>query len=73
MEQIKLGERLLLGVTEASAYTGVAVPTLRLWIRRGQLPVVRAGRRVLLQRQMLEERAASGQLVPPAAKKVRTA
>jgi excisionase family DNA binding protein len=34
------GERLL-GCTEAAAYVGVSVPTLRHWRRRGLVPHVR--------------------------------
>ena len=66
-------EKLLFGVSEAAELLSLSVPVLRLWIRQGKLPCVRAGRRVLLHRQVLEERAASGTLVPPPTKKARTA
>jgi excisionase family DNA binding protein len=59
-------------VPEAAQFLSLSVPVLRLWIRQDKLPCVRAGRRVLLHPQVLEERAASGALVTPPARKART-
>jgi excisionase family DNA binding protein len=47
-------ERLTLTVNEAAAVVGVHPLTLREAIRRGEVPSVRVGRRVLIPRKALE-------------------
>lgn len=48
-------EPLAYRVIEAARVTGLAVPTLRLAIRKGELPVARFGRAVLIRRADLED------------------
>ena len=52
-----------LSVPQAAQYLSVSIPALRKWISKGQIPVVRAGRRVLLSRAEIDARLASGQLL----------
>lgn len=44
----------LLNLREGSAATRLSIYTLRAWIYQKRLPCVRLGRRVLLQREDLE-------------------
>jgi excisionase family DNA binding protein len=48
-----LTERLL-SVEQAALYLGVRPRTIRKWIATGRLPVTRLGRRVLLDKQLLD-------------------
>ncbi len=41
-------------IREASKLSSLAIPTLRLYIRRGKLKVRKAGRRVIISRKELE-------------------
>ncbi len=45
---------MLLNVTRAAKELGLGVSTVRALIRRGPLPTVRIGRRVLIRSQVLE-------------------
>ena len=47
--------KLAYGMDEAAQMLGVSSTQIRSWIRRGKLRVVRAGRRVLIRREVLEE------------------
>jgi excisionase family DNA binding protein len=54
-----------LSVRETANFFGVSPSAIRLWISQGRLRCVRAGGRVLIDREYLEQRAASGQLLEP--------
>jgi excisionase family DNA binding protein len=54
-----------LSVKETSEFCGVSASSVRLWVSQGRLRSVRAGGRVLIDREYLEARAASGQLLEP--------
>ena len=47
--------KLAYGMDEAAQMLGVSSTQIRSWIRQGKLRVVRAGRRVLIRREVLEE------------------
>jgi excisionase family DNA binding protein len=59
-------EKILLSLKDASAGYGVAVPTLRVLIRKGRLPVVRCGRRILIRKAVLDWRSEAENLAEPA-------
>jgi excisionase family DNA binding protein len=53
------GERMnvagrLLSVDQSAAYLGLRPRTVRRWIVTGRLPVTRLGRRVLLDKELLD-------------------
>jgi excisionase family DNA binding protein len=50
----QVAERLTFSVTEAAIAAGVSERTFREYIARGDVPVVRIGRRVLILRSQLE-------------------
>jgi excisionase family DNA binding protein len=62
-----------LGVREAAEFLNVSQSAIRLWVSQGRLRCVRAGGRVLIDREYLEQRAASGQLLEPVCEGERTA
>ncbi len=47
---------------EAPEFLSVSQSACRLWIAHKRLKAVRCGRRVLLEREYLEQRAATGEL-----------
>ena len=57
-----------LALSDAARYLSVSKAALRKWIAKGQLPIVRAGRRVLLGKAELDARLARGQLLDIAEK-----
>lgn len=62
-----------LSVRETSEMLGTSQSAIRLWISQGRLRHVRAGGRVLIDREYLEQRAANGQLLEPVCQGGRTA
>ena len=61
-----------LSVREAAEFLNVSQSACRLWISQGRLRCMRAGGRVLIDREYLEQRAASGQLLEPVREPART-
>jgi excisionase family DNA binding protein len=59
-------ERRFLTVRDAATFLNVSQSAIRLWISQDRLRCVRAGGRVLIDREYLEQRAAGGQLLEPA-------
>ena len=49
------GEQMLIDVATMARELSVSAETVRRWIRRGDIPIVRAGRRVLIRREALRE------------------
>jgi excisionase family DNA binding protein len=62
-----------LSVKETSEFCGLSASSARLWVSQGRLRCVRAGGRVLIDREYLERRAASGQLLEPVCQSERPA
>jgi len=62
-----------MSVKETSQFCGVSASSVRLWVSQGRLRCVRAGGRVLIDREYLEQRAASGQLLEPVRQSERPA
>lgn len=52
-----------MSIREASDFLRVSQSAIRLWISQGRLKAVKAGSRVLIDREYLEQRAASGRLL----------
>jgi excisionase family DNA binding protein len=52
-------------IRQVAEFLNVSASSIRLWIRQGRFRCTRAGRRVLIDRKCLEQRAASGQLLEP--------
>ncbi len=44
----------LFNIQRGADYLGIGTSTLRRWIMRGEIPIVRLGRRVLLRQESLE-------------------
>ena len=52
-----------MSIREASDFLRVSQSAIRLWISQNRLRAVRAGSRVLIDREYLEGRAATGELL----------
>jgi len=48
-------EEKLYTVEEAQKHLRVSMPTIRSWIHQNRIPVVRMGRRVLIQESLLKK------------------
>jgi len=59
-------EKVLLSLSEVSEYITISIPCLRKWITKGKMPIVRAGRRVLVSKAVLDARIAAGNLAEAA-------
>ena len=57
-------ERELLPLREAAVYLSVSYDSIRGWIKKGFLPAVRVGRRVLVSKSLLDTRISQGEVVP---------
>ena len=44
----------LFNIQRGADYLGIGTSTLRRWIMKGEIPIVRLGRRVLLRQESLE-------------------
>ena len=65
-------ERRFLTVRDAATFLNVSQSAIRLWISQDRLRCVRAGGRVLIDREYLEQRAAGGELLEPVSKAAET-
>lgn len=45
----------LIRVKELPKYIPVSMPTVRIWIKQGRLPIVRLGRLVTIKRSVIEK------------------
>ena len=54
-----------LTVRETANFFGLSPSAIRLWISQKRLRAVRAGSRVLIDREYLEQRAGTGELLEP--------
>jgi len=54
MNQLSLVTGRLLSVDQSAVYLGLRPRTIRRWIVTGRLPVTRLGRRVLLDKELLD-------------------
>jgi excisionase family DNA binding protein len=59
-------------VREASEFLRISQSAIRLWIGQGRLKAVRAGSRVLVDREYLEAGASTGELLEPGTQSVPT-
>jgi|ETNvirenome_6_85_1030632.scaffolds.fasta_scaffold39740_3 excisionase family DNA binding protein len=50
----------LIPANDAPKYIPVTMPTVRLWIKQGRLPVVRLGRLVTIKRSVIEKIQSEG-------------
>lgn len=57
-----------MSIREASDFLRVSQSAIRLWISQSRLQAVRAGSRVLIDREYLEQRAGTGRLLEPVSK-----
>jgi excisionase family DNA binding protein len=65
-------DQRFISVKQCSEFLGVSTSAIRLWVREQRLRCVRVGGRVLIDREYLEARAASGQLLEPTCQSERT-
>lgn len=52
--ELETPQSVIVSVETGAAVTGIAVTTLRRWIREGRIEHVRLGRRVLIRRDALD-------------------
>lgn len=48
-------ERRLLSIDQAAQYLSISTRMVRTWVSGGRLPIVRLGRRVLVDKERLDE------------------